>query len=89
MLSYVTEIDVKKKEIRVKFLGETNTFFFDDVKFPLEEALKVATEFVVNQLKGFLQKLLDHAAKLETPEFAAELLARAKQVQKEAHAKHD
>ena len=44
MLGYTTEVDLKRKYVRTRFGKETRTFCFDEVRFPLVEALKVAAE---------------------------------------------
>jgi len=65
MLSYVTEIDLKRNEVRVTFCKEVNTFCFDGKMFPLVEAMKVSAEFMHNKLVEFLSKLVQKAEDCE------------------------
>ena len=58
MLSYITEIDLKRKEVRVVLGKDSETFVFDEDKFPLLEAMKVSAEFMHNKLVEFLSKLV-------------------------------
>ena len=62
---YETEIDIEAMEVRTIFLGETNTFAFDDHRFPLAEALKVAAECAHKQLHDMLRKMTEHVERRE------------------------
>jgi hypothetical protein len=78
MLSYLTEIDLKKSEIRTKFCGETNTFVFDNSsRFRIEDAIKISGEFMANRIREFAAALLARAEEIETRDKAMELLGHA------------
>jgi len=72
MLGFTTEIDLKRHEVRTTFGKTVRTFAFDDDKFLLVEALKVAAEDINNQVLQLLQAMLDHVERIkrEDLEFA-------------------
>lgn len=66
MISYLTEIDIKNKEIRTIWRGKTYTFACDQTRgLSLEKALELSAEFMGNQLKEWLADLLEHAEKFK------------------------
>jgi hypothetical protein len=63
MISYLTEIDMKAKEVRTTFRKEVRTFGFNNTTFSIDDALKVAAEDFHNQLCDWLAALVEHAEK--------------------------
>ena len=59
MLGYLTEVNLKTKEVRTTFRKEVRTFGFNDTTFPMVEALKVSAEDMANQIREFLAELAE------------------------------
>jgi len=57
VLGYLTEVNLKTKEVRTTFRKEVRTFYFSDTRFPLVEALKVSVDDMHNQIREFLAEL--------------------------------
>lgn len=51
--------------VRTRFGREVRTFLFDAKRFPVEEAIEMATEDFTNQLREFLAKTLHFAEGVE------------------------
>lgn len=60
MIGYLTEIDLKKKEIRTMFCKRTSTFAFDDVRVTMEEALVLSAQFMAGEILQLLKDALAH-----------------------------
>ena len=60
MIGYLTEVNLKTKEVIATFRGQRHTFAFNHSNFPLVEALKVSAEYMHNQIQEFLQEVVDH-----------------------------
>src|SRR5688572_23540654 len=73
VIAYTTEIDLKNKLVRTIFRGDINTFVYDDSRFSLEDALKVAAEHFAVQLKDLLRSWLEHAERLESGQLFGDL----------------
>ncbi len=58
MISYTTELDFSKMEVRVIFNGDTATFGFNTRGFLVDEAIKVSAEYMVEQLRIFTANVL-------------------------------
>jgi hypothetical protein len=58
---------IQRNEVRTKFLGETNTFVYDNNStFVLDDAIKISAEHMLGQLKKFFAGMLEHTERMKT-----------------------